>query len=495
MTVFGGGSIMRILKLEDKDMYNISKEHSQRLPFVRIRKIELKNFKGVVHGSIEFNCAKEFVPYNTKSDILGLYGQNGSGKSSLVESISMVKGIMGGYKMGSDWVSMIDVQSDWAEIVIGYDVQYENGIYSTVEYSTKLVRQERKKAEVDDEEDEENNQYTIGVCEEIVRTNMYDSGEIGRMHSIVDTKKNLFCAQVFEKEYFDEYNSDVKDELTYLKRKCFEDSRSFVFSEEVAKMLETKMIKSIYFEILAELDLFMSNFLYVISTRTSGLVQLRAGIPIYIPMLDRPLLLNERKPISKEAYGYVEKAFEKINLVLGKIIPDLQLELKGMPTMMKDGDEGLYINILSVRGERRFPFSYESDGIIKIVSILADYIFAFNQGSTTLVVDEFDSGVFEFLLGELLQIFESDGKGQFIFTSHNLRPLEVINKKFIRFTTSDPNNRYYKLKSIGKTNNLRDMYLREVQLGKQDVEMYKRTKTFKIIKALKKAGEENVIDG
>ena len=39
------------------------------------------------------------------------------------------------------------------------------------------------------------------------------------------------------------------------------------------------------------------------------------------------------------------------------------------------------------------------------------------------------------------------------------------------------------------------MYLREVQLGKQDVEMYKRTKTFKIIKALKKAGEENVING
>ena len=95
---------MRLLKQEDKGMYHISKEHSQRLPFVRIRKIELKNFKGVVHGVIELNCAKEFVPYNTKSDILGLYGQNGSGKSSLVEAITMVKGIMGGYKMGADWV-------------------------------------------------------------------------------------------------------------------------------------------------------------------------------------------------------------------------------------------------------------------------------------------------------------------------------------------------------------------------------------------------------
>ena len=127
--------------------------------------------------------------------------------------------------------------------------------------------------------------------------------------------------------------------------------------------------------------------------------------------------------------------------------------------------------------------------IIKIVCILADYIVAFNQGSTTLVVDEFDSGVFEYLLGELLQIFESAGKGQFIFTSHNLRPLEVIDKKFIRFTTADPYNRYYKLPNVGGTRNLRDLYLRSVQLGGQDVEIYRKTKSFKMIKALKKAGE------
>lgn len=490
-----GDSIMKVLKLEDENMYSVSKEHSKRLPFVRIRKIELKNFKGVVHGMIDFNCAKEFVPYNTKSDILGLYGQNGSGKSSLVEAISMVKGVMCGYKMASSWISMIDVEADWAEIVIGFDFQYENGVCSIAEYSMKLVRQERKKADVSEEDSEDDDKYTIGIREEIIRTNMYATGEIGRMHPIIDTKKNLFCSQVFEKEYFENYNSGIKDELTYLKRKCFEDSRSFVFSEEVEKLLGKKTKKSKYFEILSELDLFASYFLYVISTHTSGLVQLRAGIPIYIPMLNRPLILNERKPISKETYSYVEEAIEKINLVLCTIIPDLQLELKGIPTVMKDGEDGIYINILSVRGTRKYPFSYEADGIIKIVSILADYIFAFNQGSATLVIDEFDSGVFEYLLGELLQIFESDGKGQFIFTSHNLRPLEVIDKKFIRFTTYDPYNRYYKLKSIGNTNNLRDMYLREVQLGKQDVEMYKRTKAFKIVKALTKAGEENAIDG
>ena len=471
-------------------MYNISEEHSKRLPFVRIKKIHLKNFKSVENGSIEFNCAKEFVPYNTKSDIMGIYGQNGSGKSSLVEAISMLKGIIGGYKMGSDWVSVIDVQADFAEIIISFDFQYKNGKCSTVEYRNRLVLQERKRADVDLESDEDEHKYTIGICDEIVKTNMNSFGEISRMHPIVDTKKNLFCGKTFEREYFDDCYCNIEKELEYLKRKCFEDSKSFVFSEEVATILNKKMIKSCYFEILAELGLFMRDFLYVIGTRTSGLVQLKAGIPIYIPMLDKPLLLNEKKPISKSAYDYVEKTFKKLNLVLGNIIPDMKLELRGMPTIMQDGKDGIYVNILSVRGERKFPFLYESDGIIKIVSILADYIFAFNEGSATLVVDEFDSGIFEFLLGELLKIFESDGKGQLIFTSHNLRPLEIIDKKFVRFTTADSKNRYSKLKSIGNTNNLRDMYLREVQLGKQEIEMYKRTKTFKIIKALKKAGEE-----
>ena len=133
---------------------------------------------------------------------------------------------------------------------------------------------------------------------------------------------------------------------------------------------------------------------------------------------------------------------------------------------------------------------YESDGVRKIISILSLIIAVYNDRSFTLAVDEFDAGIFEYLLGEILQTIEESGKGQFIFTSHNLRPLEVINKKFLVFTTTNPRNRYFRLKSIGKTNNLRDSYFREILLGEQEEELYRSTKKFKIIAALKHASDQ-----
>ncbi len=473
-------------------MYRIYKKIEENLPYVRIKKIDLTNFKGVQHGVLELNCFKEYIPFNTKSDILGLYGQNGSGKSSVVQAISAIKGILCGYKLGSDFVRFIDVNADYAIINVEFDFQYSIDKVATVSYEVKLEAREQK-VESENGLTENENKKTIGIFDEVIKTNLYADGTIGRMHTIIDTSsEKLLCSDSLEKYYFDINDENIRRELTYLKRKLREDSFSFIFAEAVSETFNgqnSEELFSVYYEILSELQLYASNFLYVIGTQSSGLVQLRAGIPIYMPMYYRPLLLNDKTVLNKTEHQQVKKTFTQINTVIETLIPDLHLELKTTPTIMEDGKEAFFAKVMSVRGDRVFPFEYESDGIIKIVSILADYILAFNQGSVTLVVDEFDSGVFEYLLGELLQIFEGSGKGQFIFTSHNLRPLEVINKKFIRFTTADPQNRYYKLKNVGTTNNLRDLYLREVQLGNQDVEMYRRTKAFKIAKALKNAGE------
>ncbi|UKI51156.1 MAG: ATP-binding protein [Clostridium sp.] len=65
-------------------------------------------------------------------------------------------------------------------------------------------------------------------------------------------------------------------------------------------------------------------------------------------------------------------------------------------------------------------------------------IVIYNNSSVTVAIDELDSGVFEYLLGEILRIISDNGKGQLIFTSHNLRPLETLNKAFVAFTTTNP---------------------------------------------------------
>ena len=47
-------------------------------PFIQIKSISLTNFKNVNSGSVDF-----------KNNILGVYGQNGSGKTALIDALEM----------------------------------------------------------------------------------------------------------------------------------------------------------------------------------------------------------------------------------------------------------------------------------------------------------------------------------------------------------------------------------------------------------------------
>ena len=87
------------------------------------------------------------------------------------------------------------------------------------------------------------------------------------------------------------------------------------------------------------------------------------------------------------------------------------------------------MKVYTRRKDVLLPLRDESAGIIKLVSVLSLIIAAFNDRSITVAIDELDAGIYEYLLGEILTGLETYGKGQFIFTSHNLRPLEVLKKE------------------------------------------------------------------
>lgn len=56
-------------------------------PKVRITNVAIKNFKNVNFGELSFvNNRKNF-----KASILGLYGQNGSGKTALIDALELLK--------------------------------------------------------------------------------------------------------------------------------------------------------------------------------------------------------------------------------------------------------------------------------------------------------------------------------------------------------------------------------------------------------------------
>ena len=50
---------------------------------VRIESIEIQNFKNVKYGVLDFVNNRK----NYNSSVLGLYGQNGSGKTALIDAL------------------------------------------------------------------------------------------------------------------------------------------------------------------------------------------------------------------------------------------------------------------------------------------------------------------------------------------------------------------------------------------------------------------------
>ena len=202
-----------------------------------------------------------------------------------------------------------------------------------------------------------------------------------------------------------------------------------------------------------------------------------------VPLMEPVVLDAEKKKL-------LHAIVDQINTVLYTIIPGMSIDVKDYGKQAMDsGEEGWKVELMSVRdGKKAIPIRMESEGIIKIVSILNALIQAFGNPSICLVIDELDAGIFEYMLGELLDIFEKSAKGQLIFTSHNLRALEMLNKESIMFSTVNPNNRYIHMKNVKDTNNLRSMYIRSITLGGQGEIIYEETDSLKIARAFRKAG-------
>ncbi len=481
----------------------LTEEHSNNLPFVRITEAELENFKSVEHGNIVFNCGKEKISYNTKSDILGIYGQNGSGKTSFIEALDILRILMSGGNIPNYYTDCIAKGKEYSKLSFTFDFQYPNGIIRTVKYEFKLrvvdldsdnvgIGYEHESVEI------EKRSY-VQVFDEIVSVAGKFECKNLKMQSIIDSslKGGAFGPVTKRKFFIDpKYKfSDLENDFLVYKKLALEKSQSFIFMDKVLSIFKEKGNYSDFFQVLLELNYYASFFLRIIRTKDSGLIRLGVSLPVYFRFSDIPILIGKGTVVSNDLYKELDILFSNMNLVLRELLPNIDIKLKKLsPALLKSGEEGFVVDLVSIRNGIELPIRVESDGIRKLISSLSLIIAAFNDPSLTIAIDEFDAGVFEYLLGEILEIFEVYGKGQFIFTSHNLRPLEVINKNFLMFTTVNPQNRYVRMKNIYPTHNLRDRYFHEILMNEQDEMLYKQAKNYKIIQAFQKANIDNSND-
>ena len=194
--------------------------------------------------------------------------------------------------------------------------------------------------------------------------------------------------------------------------------------------------------------------------------------------------------MSVEKLPALEKLVAQMNLVLKEMIPGLAIVAKRISTELgPKGEDVAVLELSSLKSREPIPLRYESEGIKKIISVLNLLICVYNEASVTVAIDELDSGVFEYLLGELLRIISQRGMGQLIFTSHNLRALETMDRACVAFTTADPKDAYVHIKASQAAMNLRDLYYRMLILGSSGTTpLYNPTSSARIALALREAG-------
>ena len=101
---------------------------------VRLSSLTIKNIKNVKSGTIimpheynrSFDCGS--------AEILGVYGQNGSGKTAIVDTFSFLQQIMIGEELDQRIADYIDTDSENAEVNAEFKIFKENILYEVGYY-------------------------------------------------------------------------------------------------------------------------------------------------------------------------------------------------------------------------------------------------------------------------------------------------------------------------------------------------------------------------
>lgn len=455
---------------------------------VKIREIKVVNFKNTKYGELQFPR----VSNPDSKDILGVYGQNGSGKTAIIDAVELVQKLMIGESLLEDAKHYIMVNQNHMQVAVSFDMSYEMVEY-IINYEL-TIKKEEDECVIDSEEIS----YKKKTEDEISRKKI--------LFKYANSKKKPLTPKIkvgkLSKYSFNDVSNKVN--IMLINELIRKERKSYLFNSMFMGILnEYKKEFEDEYCILKGLNEYANINLFIISSKNSGAIELKFFIPVNFKikennhvskgeialLLGKPTFINDRK------LEIVQKIIGHMNIVMEKIIPGMKVEILNLGKEVvdvKDSGEELILNKIELFSNRdgiKIPLKFESHGILKILSIINVLINVYNEKDMTLFIDELDAGIFEYLLGELLEVFCMRAKGQLLFTSHNLRILETIPKSNLIFSTTNPENRYIKLTSIKSNNNLRDLYIRTIMLGGQKEELYQETDKVEISKAFGKIGK------
>lgn len=443
---------------------------------MRIIGLQLNHVRNVGHGELSFDR----LP--SGGSMTGIYGQNGSGKTAVIDAIAILDHLISGDRLPEYSNDIIDVETGTATITA--TMSFDETI---IEYTVTLTTG-----------DTESGNRAL-VSEEAIRVgNAPDRlGRIILRHTATDT------GFTWHPSYLRRSINALTDLDTDMRRAeeyAYATNRSFLFStihdargRETQTRTVTHMCDTLkannnvaertrhYVEDTASrftrhLDRLIDsarNAVYVSKTKR-GALAVFWYMPVESSRTGRSRLINltATTPVPRADANAIRSAIDIYNMVLPTIIPGLHVDAVISPApASEEGEERVNLQLMSERDGRRIPFRCESEGVIRLTGMLSYFIHAFNDPDALVAIDEIDTGVYELLLGDLLKQMAEGMKGQLVFTAHNLRALETIPPSCVRVTTTNPTRRYATF-HVKPSNNNRRKYLADALLGSEGDNLY-----------------------
>ncbi len=437
--------------------------------FIRVKKVQINNIKNVCHGQFKTNTNFEKME---KADIIGIFGQNGSGKTAVVEAFNILQLLLLGKALPKMDKHLMTVGKNITSMIFEFLVSNEYGKFTLV-YECSI---------------KQGNEYLYVSSEKL----SYKENSPRRRFKTIIFKANedltIKTRKISTLSEVDRVNIRVIDVNSRFKH-C-----SFIFNRDLSDVYK-KSLDNFEIKLVDNLIHDFTKNLYIINTNQKGLVLANVKNPFnnlkenysrhFSCNLDESTIV-----LVESCFSEMETEVKKINMVLKTIISDLQITIKNInKETLSDGTSGIRFELMSTKCDVELPLKRESAGILKLISILSFLIEVNNNPNACAIIDGLDSDIFEHLLGEIIMALDENGKGQLLFTSHNLRVLEVLDAKKMWFTTTNKENKFIQLIGVKNLSNARDIYIRALLLGGQKEELCEESDYFYIKKSLFLAGE------
>lgn len=488
----------------------------------KLQKIKLRNFKSISEAEFRMPCNISTDNFRKCKDLLAICGQNGSGKSAVIDALNLLKNMVCSTYNKKIFVNeyMIRHGQEEAELDFEFSLITTDGKTYYIKYEIEIMRKS----------DKHNGAYHFGAQAYVSQERFYykeiDKFGRGKYNKCFNKTKNEKLQMLCDSNLSPEGNCDNRGlEIKSGAEKCMSYSyamgKSYLFVY-MAKLDELGLLNDskIDLQIINEFAKHIKRNLIVLKEQPTVFNnKLYMKLPMLIKNNEIAMCDVEPQETDDLSIGEIDKEklerqIRPVNEVLKCIMEDTTIGIKECDELFETSSEEEKV-LCTIRNGYYTPIKYESNGARKQISIAFALNELLHNPNALVVIDDFDNDLSEYLLKDLLKVLDENIKegawdvgiqGQFVFVANNYSVLEVLRPQNVVFTTRTyeddkeyNGNRlflvneerlngnfgkisYQHISNVKRSNNFRDVYYDKIHESREIEEKsyYKHTAVWKL---------------